>query len=140
MWLAEFGRSRAFAGNSAGMTHSKGPHTPAQARRTEAPQVHVAHNLDRVPVALHDVALIDGPTAAATGFVSISTWHELVRAGGAPQPVIRAPRCSRWRLEDVRDYWRRRAEQGTPQAAERLMQQSTKASRASKAKRATVGA
>jgi predicted DNA-binding transcriptional regulator AlpA len=120
------------------MTQRKGPHTPGKARPTEAPQVHAAHHLDAVPAALQAVALIDGPTCAAVGQVSISTWHELVRTGAAPQPAIRGTRCTRWRLADVRDYWRDRAQQGTPQAAERLLAQSRKGAAAAVAKRAGV--
>jgi predicted DNA-binding transcriptional regulator AlpA len=122
------------------MPKRKGPHTPGQAHPTEAPQVHAAHHLDTVPTALQAVALIDGPTCAAVGQISISTWHELVRTGDAPQPVIRGARCSRWRLVDVRDYWQRRAEQGSPQAAARLLAQSRKGAAAALAKRAGVAA
>ena len=39
-------------------------------------------------------------------------WYGKVREGEAPQPVIRAPRCTRWRLSDVRQFWRKFAEQG----------------------------
>ena len=118
------------------MKQRKGPHTPGQARPTESPQPHAAHHLDTVPAALQAVALIDGRTAAAVGQVSISTWHELVRTGDAPQPAIRGSRCTRWRLVDVRDYWHRRAQQGTPNAAERLLAQSRKGAAAAQAKRA----
>ena len=117
------------------MTQVMGPHESGQARPTEAPKVHAAHHLDSVPDALIDVALIDGPTCAAVGQVSISTWHELVRTGDAPAPAVRGNRCTRWRLVVVADYWRRRAEQGTPHAAERQMQQAHKASAAARAKR-----
>jgi hypothetical protein len=65
--------------------------------------------LPPVPPALADVALVDGPTAAAAGAMSISTWHELVRLKEAPQPVIRAHRCTRWRLTDVRTFLIERA-------------------------------
>lgn len=118
------------------MTQRKGPHTPGQARPTEAPQVQAAHPLNAVPEALQEVALIDGPTSAATGQVSLSTWHELVRTQDAPQPVIRGTRCTRWRLIDVRDYWARRAKAGTPEAAERLMERSRKGTAAAQAQRA----
>lgn len=61
-------------------------------------------NLPSIPLAIADVAMIDGPTAAAAASISISQWHELVRRRQAPQPVIRRSRCTRWRLADVR-YW-----------------------------------
>jgi len=56
------------------------------------------------PQALADVALIDGPTAAAAACMGMSKWHDLVRSGKAPQPVIQRPRCTRWRLADVRAW------------------------------------
>ncbi len=56
------------------------------------------------PEALHDVALIDAPAAAAAATVGLSTWYALVAAGEAPQPVIRRHRFTRWRLEDVRNW------------------------------------
>lgn len=122
------------------MTNCIGPTHTGQAHPTEAPQVRAAHNLDTLPAALLEVALVDGPTAAATGDVSLSTWHEVVRTGDAPPPVIRSPRCTRWRLVDVAEYWRQRAERGDVQAAHRVTQQAAKASAAAKAKRTAVGA
>lgn len=62
-------------------------------------------DLPQVPDALADAALIDGPTAAATGGMSVSWWLDAVRDGRAPQPVIRQFRCTRWRLADVRAFW-----------------------------------
>lgn len=64
------------------------------------------------PESLADVAHIDGPGAAAAGCLSISQWHALVREGRAPQPVIRAPRFTRWRLSDVRAWLIERESQG----------------------------
>ena len=61
-------------------------------------------DLPPVPSALADVALIDGPTCAASAGMSISSWHELVRTKTAPQPVIRKPRCTRWRMAEVRAW------------------------------------
>jgi predicted DNA-binding transcriptional regulator AlpA len=61
-------------------------------------------DLPPIPSALVDVALIDGPTCAAAGGISISRWHELVRRHAAPQPAIRAPRYTRWRMGDVREW------------------------------------
>lgn len=54
---------------------------------------------------LTDVALIDAAACAATGSMSLSWWHAEVAAGRAPQPVIRLPRCTRWRLTDIRAFW-----------------------------------
>jgi hypothetical protein len=61
-------------------------------------------DLPQIPPALEDVALIDGPSCAAAGGLSISRWHELVRLQLAPQPVIRAPRYTRWRLGEIRTW------------------------------------
>lgn len=57
-----------------------------------------------LPAALADIALIDGPTCAAARGVSISQWHELVRTHEAPQPAIRQPRYTRWRVCDIREH------------------------------------
>jgi predicted DNA-binding transcriptional regulator AlpA len=60
---------------------------------------------------LADVALIDAPESAAIGKMKPSWWYEKMRAGIAPQPVIRAPRCTRWRRSDVIEFWRKYAEE-----------------------------
>lgn len=63
-----------------------------------------AHLEASVPAGLVDVALIDAKAfAAAMGFC-ISKLHDEVRSGAAPQPVIRRPRFTRWRMADVREY------------------------------------
>ena len=82
------------------------------------------------------VALIDAKTAAAAGSMSLSWWHEKVAIGEAPQPAIRAPRCTRWRVKDVAEFWRAFAEQGSSETAAKLKAQATKASAHAKAKRA----
>lgn len=58
-----------------------------------------------LPAALAEVALIDAKTCAATGGMSVSQWHNLVREGVAPKPVIRTPRFTRWGLADVRKFF-----------------------------------
>lgn len=58
----------------------------------------------QIPNALADVALIDRRTFAAAGAMSVSQLDELVRSGDAPQPVIRQPRFTRWRMADVRAW------------------------------------
>lgn len=85
-------------------------------------------DLPPVPPALADVALIDGPTCAAAGGISLSTWHDLVRLRAAPQPVIRRTRCTRWRLADVRNWLIERAAQQAGGAAEEVTARATKAS------------
>ena len=90
-------------------------------------------NLPHLPEALADAALIAGPTCAAAGAVSLSQWYELVRTGVAPQPVIRQPRFTRWRLADVARFWRELAEVGTDDG--RVSAQAKKASIKASAKR-----
>lgn len=84
------------------------------------------------PESLADVAHIDGPGAAAAGCLSISQWHALVREGRAPQPVIRAPRFTRWRLSDVRAWLIERESQ--PVAGATVIERANKAA-AARAKR-----
>lgn len=93
-------------------------------------------DLPPVPAALADVALIDGPTCAAAGGMSLSSWLDLVRQKQAPQPAIRQPRCTRWRLADVRQFLIERAARGTD-GSEALIANAKKASAAARAKRAT---
>lgn len=58
----------------------------------------------RIPHALADVALIDGPTAAATAAMSMSQFHEMVRTGKAPAPAVKEKRFTRWRMSTVREW------------------------------------
>lgn len=81
-----------------------------------------------VPAALADVALIDGPTCAAASGMCLSSWHELVRKGDAPQPVIRRPRCTRWQLAQVRQWLIERASELDVEASNRLRAHAAKAS------------
>ena len=90
---------------------------------------------------LSDVALIDGPACAAAACISLSLWHELVRTGKAPQPVIRRPRCTRWRIADVRAWLIECSASGTHSvSAQRVMAQANKASRKAAEKRAACAA
>jgi predicted DNA-binding transcriptional regulator AlpA len=57
-----------------------------------------------IPAALQDVALVDAPTCAAAAGCGLTRWFELVRRGEAPQPAIRRPRYTRWRLAEVRTW------------------------------------
>lgn len=96
-------------------------------------------NPQALPADLAAVALIDAPTCAAAGAMSVSWWHAEVQAGRAPAPVIRKPRCTRWRLADVRAFWAKSVEQaaGDTTAAARVKASATKASAAARAKRTT---
>ena len=90
------------------------------------------------PQALSDVALVDAIDCAAAGAMGVSWWHAEVAAGRAPQPVIREPRCTRWRLADVRAYWLARAEKATCSAHEsQTVVIAKKASLAAQAKRSS---
>jgi predicted DNA-binding transcriptional regulator AlpA len=62
-----------------------------------------------LPTALADAALVNAETAARVGAMSVSWWHDAVRCGRAPQPVLQAVRCTRWRAADVREFWLRQA-------------------------------
>ena len=95
-----------------------------------------------LPADLAAVALIDAPTCAAAGAMSVSWWHEEVRTGRAPAPAIRKPRCTRWRLADVRAFWTESAEQAAAdsQAAASVKARATKASSAAQAKRTASAA
>ena len=57
-----------------------------------------------IPAALQDVALVDAPACAAAASCGLTHWLELVRRGEAPQPAIRRPRYTRWRLAEVREW------------------------------------
>lgn len=85
--------------------------------------------------ALQSVALIDAKTAASVGSMSLSWWHAEVAAGRAPLPVIKQPRCARWRLQEVRDFWARRAARPDEAKAEQVTAQAKRASAAARAKR-----
>ena len=93
-----------------------------------------------IPPALSSVALIDAPTCAAAGGMSVSWWHDEVRTGRAPAPAVRQPRCTRWRLSDVVAFWQAFATKGEAdtQAAEQVTAKAKKASAAARVKRATA--
>jgi predicted DNA-binding transcriptional regulator AlpA len=86
-------------------------------------------------LALADVALVDARTAAAACGASMSTWLEAVRTGAAPAPVIRRPRCTRWRLVDVRAYLADLPNRQSRADSERVIAQASRASRAAADKR-----
>ena len=117
------------------MSQHIGPQTSGQAH----PNIHA----QRVPADhLEEVKLIDVKAAAAAGSMSVSWWHERVAAGDAPQPVHRAPRCTRWRLTDVREFWLKFAEEGASdtEAATVAAVKAKKASAAARAKRSVAPA
>lgn len=81
-----------------------------------------------LPAALADVALIDGPTCAIARGVSISQWHELVRTKLAPQPVVRQPRYTRWRVCDIREHLISLAAQGSRATSGKVIENAKRAS------------
>jgi predicted DNA-binding transcriptional regulator AlpA len=102
------------------------------------PTVTAKTQFTEVPASLAAVALIDAPTAAAAGQMSVSWWHDKVRTGEAPAPVIREPRCTRWRLSDVCAYWKARAESPNLEVANLVTGKAKRASDAARAKRAAA--
>jgi predicted DNA-binding transcriptional regulator AlpA len=99
-------------------------------------------NPQPLPADLAAVALIDAPTCAAAGTMSVSWWHEKVASGIAPQPAFRAPRCTRWRAAEVAAFWRdyTPGAEGNASAADAVKVRATKASAAAQAKRRTLAA
>jgi predicted DNA-binding transcriptional regulator AlpA len=72
--------------------------------------------------------MIDGPSIAAAAALSLSSWHELVRTGAAPQPAIRRQRCTRWRMADVRAWLIERAAEQTGDTADEVTARAKRAS------------
>jgi len=93
-----------------------------------------------VPDALADVAHIDARSAAAAAAISVSHFLDIVRKGEAPQPLRFGPRCTRWRLADIREWLRHRAEQGAADVASAtfVRRRAKRASDAAQAKRRAV--
>ena len=87
------------------------------------------------PPALADVALIDGPGAAAAACISISQWHALVAEGDAPRPAFRGIRCTRWKLIDVRAWLIERAAGAHTDGGAAVVAKARKATKAAQSKR-----
>ena len=71
------------------------------------------------------------------------SWiHDEVRARRAPQPLRFGPRCTRWRMADVRAYLIARAESAAAntETADLVKARATKASAAARVKRAVKAA
>lgn len=84
-----------------------------------------------LPADVAEVALISADTCAAIGEMSLSWWHDEVRLGRAPKPVIKQPRFTRWRKADVIRFWAERIAQGSAASdgvGKRLIAQAKKAS------------
>ena len=93
-----------------------------------------------VPDTLSDVAHVDARAAAAAAAISVSHFLDLVREGAAPRPLRFGPRCTRWRLADVREWLRQRAERGAADvhSAALVTNRARKASAAAQAKRHAI--
>ena len=81
-----------------------------------------------LPADLADVALIDAASCAAAGAMSVSWWHEEVRTGRTPSPVIRKPRCTRWRMSQVRSFWLAQGADLDPSVAAQVVAHAKRAS------------
>lgn len=94
---------------------------------------------ESLPAALAEVALIDAKTCAATGGMSVSQWHIMVRKGAAPQPLIRTPRYTRWGLADVRKFFADLATQSVgEERGQEVFARAQRASLVAKAKRLQI--
>jgi hypothetical protein len=90
-------------------------------------------------VALYgDDALIDGEACAAGGNASLSYWNDEVREGRAPKPVICRPRFARWRLGDVRKYWRDASTDGTNDRRASVVEKASDASAKARTRQAAT--
>ena len=85
-------------------------------------------------------SLIDINDVCALARMSASWWYDEVRAGRAPPPLRYGPRCTRWRLADVRAWLIKRAGVAAvdQQNAAFVTERAKKASSAAQAKRAVA--
>lgn len=91
-----------------------------------------------LPVGHDDVALADINDLEALTRMKRSWLHQAVRDGRFPAPAIREPRCTRWKLADVRAWIADRIEQAATdtETATVVSARAKKASDAAQAKRA----
>lgn len=90
-----------------------------------------------LPDAHADVALGDINDLRALTRMSASWIHDAVRTRRFPAPVIREPRCTRWRIADVRQWLIERSAQGAAdvQMGNLVTAKAEKASAAARLKR-----
>jgi prophage regulatory protein len=92
--------------------------------------------LQALPGDLADHALVAIDAICDAADMSKSWVREEVRAGRFQEPVIREPRCTRWRLADVRTWLIARAKAAAdPQRGAAVVERAKKASEAARAKR-----
>ena len=85
-----------------------------------------------------DVALSDINDVCGLIRMSASWIHGEVSAGRFPQPLRFGPRCTRWKIADVRQWLIDRAAQPQANATKLVIDRATKASRAAAAQRAAA--
>lgn len=88
-----------------------------------------------LPADLVEHALLDITVVRAAVCMSVSWIHDEVRHGRFPAPVVRQPRCTRWRASDIKAYLIERATQTSTDVAHSVTARAKKASDAAKAKR-----
>lgn len=93
-----------------------------------------------LPEAHADVALADITDICALVRMSASWVHNERAAGRFPAPVIREPRCTRWKIADIRAWLIERATQSAAdtKTTELVTARAKKASTAAQAKRAAA--
>ena len=99
------------------------------------PQEKTPRQQAAMPAELAEVALIDAKICAVTGGMSVSQWHNLVREGAAPKPVVRLVRYTRWRTADVRQFFVDLASKRSDERDRVVIDHAKKASQAAKVKR-----
>jgi len=97
---------------AAAQTQGRAPASPAELPRTKKPKVGRKPAPAATPPGLADVQLLPIEACCAPGGVGTTWWRDAVAAGRAPQPVVRLPRCTRWRASDVKRFWAKFAEHG----------------------------
>lgn len=95
--------------------------------------------INKVLEAFFEVALIDAKACAAQGQMSVSWWLDKVRDGSAPKPVVQQPRCTRWRVAEVYQFWSNFALAGDPEATIAMRAKLVKASEKARVARASGG-
>ena len=105
------------------------------------PKDHSRKNLVRpLPRELADVALIDINDVCGAVRMSASWVHEEVRCGRFPHPLRFGPRCTRWRVSDVRRYLVARAEEPQAESSALVEARARRGSDAARAKRVIAAA
>jgi hypothetical protein len=94
-----------------------------------APEQHARAYLVRHPDGEYAPAVREYLIGKESDLGNYAAAYELVKEGEAPPPAFRAPRCTRWRLADVRAWLIERAERGNQDAARHVVAQAQRADR-----------